>query len=316
MAAVLPATRKSYLARWADFLLWWRLQKKGRAQKEPQNPHLDRAVCEWMDHEYLSGEQAERGSRMIAVVRHLRPAFSRGGTLKTPLALQALQGWRRRAPGRMRTPLPYEVVCLIALRLLEGGSERLALMVMVMFAAYLRPSEAAGLQPRHLVAPLPGTRYHCWSLVIHPFEEGRGSKTNEHDEAIVLSAEYLRFLDGPLARLKHASAPGPLFGVTQLEASRRFSLAARGAGLEVLEPEFYQLRHSGPSFEMLTGMRSLQEIKLRGRWHSDRSVPRYQKEGRVAEQLGRLAPPVRAAALAAPPALAAALARPSALSGC
>ena len=38
---------------------------------------------------------------------------------------------------------------------------------------------------------------------------------------------------------------------------------------------------------MLPGGRGLLEIKLRGRWRAGRSVARYQKEGRVAEQLGR-----------------------------
>ena len=63
-------------------------------------------------------------------------------------------------------------------------------------------------------------------------------------------------------------------------------LALEGLG----PPVPYQLRHSGASSDRSSGLRSLDEIRKRGRWRSIASVDRYEKGGRVAEQLNRLAP--------------------------
>ena len=50
----------------------------------------------------------------------------------------------------------------------------------------------------------------------------------------------------------------------------------------------YQLRHGGASHELLSGARDINGIKKRGRWLSDTSLRRYEKGGRVAQQMARL----------------------------
>ncbi len=50
----------------------------------------------------------------------------------------------------------------------------------------------------------------------------------------------------------------------------------------------YMLRHSGASTDFALKHRTLAEIKLRGRWRGDQSLRRYEKGGRLAEQLNRL----------------------------
>jgi len=42
----------------------------------------------------------------------------------------------------------------------------------------------------------------------------------------------------------------------------------------------YQFRHSGPSWDILQGLRSLAEVQKRGRWKAFSSVCRYEKSGR------------------------------------
>ena len=64
------------------------------------------------------------------------------------------------------------------------------------------------------------------------------------------------------------------------------------------------LTHRGPSHDKATLLRTLAEIKDRGRWGSDITVPGYKKEGRVAQQLQTLPPSTRVAAMAAPTQLA------------
>ena len=77
-------------------------------------------------------------------------------------------------------------------------------------------------------------------------------------------------------------------GCTQGELSRAFTKSARALGLKPLDPVLYQARHSGASTDRASGVRTLAEIQKRGRWSSPASVVRYEKGGRLSEQLGRL----------------------------
>eukprot|EP00974_Lingulodinium_polyedra_P130771 11215150-Lingulodinium_polyedra.AAC.1 len=67
------------------------------------------------------------------------------------------------------------------------------------------------------------------------------------------------------------------------------------------------MRHTGPSFDLAMRFRTYDEVKLRGRWRSDRCCKRYLKDGRVGEQMQRLPHEIQQAALGAPGRLAALL---------
>ena len=98
---------------WAEFLEWLR-----RKEAAFSTEFADRLLTDWMDHEYLDGWNPERGSSLIAAVKWIHPIFARGGA-PLPMTYQALKGWKRKVPSRSRLPLPWEVVALIATRLLE-----------------------------------------------------------------------------------------------------------------------------------------------------------------------------------------------------
>jgi len=53
-------------------------------------------------------------------------------------------------------------------------------------------------------------------------------------------------------------------------------------------PVLHQLRHGGASYDYMEKNLSLAEIQVRGRWASERSTRRYQKSGRINEQLAEL----------------------------
>ena len=61
-----------------------------------------------------------------------------------------------------------------------------ALVVMLSFVAYLRPAEPFRLLARQVVAPYPaaGKGHQWWSVVLHPLEGERASKTGEFDESM------------------------------------------------------------------------------------------------------------------------------------
>eukprot|EP00959_Pyramimonas_sp_CCMP1952_P424261 8886558-Pyramimonas_sp.AAC.1 len=60
--------------------------------------------------------------------------------------MKALQGFNRLDPGRTRPPLPLAFAALIALELVGINLVSMALAVMLMFSAYLRPIELLSLQ--------------------------------------------------------------------------------------------------------------------------------------------------------------------------
>eukprot|EP00973_Karenia_brevis_P067713 9420352-Karenia_brevis.AAC.1 len=68
---------------------------------------------------------------------------------------------------------------------------------------------------------------------------------------------------------------------------KEFQRAAEALQLKP-RPVLHQLRHSGPSADRAEKLRTLLEIKHRGRWMADKSVARYNKQGRINQQLDGL----------------------------
>ena len=61
----------------------------------------------------------------------------------------------------------------------------------------------------------------------------------------------------------------------------------------------YQLRHTGPSHHRLYKYRSLEEVKRRGRWESDKSVKRYEAHAKINQEWHRIPASIQRAALKA-----------------
>ncbi len=98
---------------------------------------------------------------------------------------------------------------------------------------------------------------------------------------------------GPLLQQFRSSLPPDtlLVDIEAHDYNNAFRTAAQRLGLpRIGQAVPYQLRHAGASDDMVSGRWRLAEVKLRGRWSSDRSVARYAKGGRIADQISRLAP--------------------------
>ena len=80
---------------------------------------------------------------------------------------------------------------------------------------------------------------------------------------------------------------------------RLLTQASRAVGVTQLAPVLHSLRHGGPSTDLAMKSRSVTEAQKRGRWRTLRSVARYERGGRVSEQLQRLPRHVLASLLAA-----------------
>ena len=182
------------------------------------------------------------------------------------------------------------------------GQWEMAVATVMCVIFYLRPSELLDLRTCQLVPPLTDGRSYQrrWTLVLHPMELGRPSKTNRWDDSRMLDLDEHQFLAPALARLR---GPGEgsdrkLFSFDYPTWARAYRRAGLELGLEVLgPPTLYGLRHAGASLDYALGRRTMLEIQHRGNWAAPNSMRRYQKAGRLVEQLHLLAPGARQAAL-------------------
>ncbi|CAK0810365.1 unnamed protein product, partial [Prorocentrum cordatum] len=238
---------------------------------------LDAALVEYMNHMFFRGEQAFRGEKLLAAVMARSPEFSRVGISKMPRAWRCLKGWRRLTPGRSRKPAPLPVWCGIAVEFARRGMLAMGLAVMIGVSCYLRPSELLNLTSDNLVAPAsPVSQY--WSLLLHPSEGEKRSKTGDADDSLIIDSAYmLPWVHDFLQALKDKG--GRLWSFDYLTFLAEFKTVAKMLGMPHLVP--YQMRHSGPSIDRLKPDRSQEECQKRGRWKSWKSLVRYEKSARL-----------------------------------
>ena len=110
-------------------------------------------------------------------------------------------------------------------------------------------------------------------------------KTGEFDLSVILDSPWIQFMMGLLSELKVHRAGMTLWPFTYPELVAKFTTATLALGLKGLV--LYQTRHSGASLDRISNRRSLTEVKQRGGWRSDRSVTRYDKHARLADQMQR-----------------------------
>ena len=101
LASVKPGTAELYVGLWTEVITF--AKKRRPPITEGAVDHLLTAL---MSDSYLEGYQLGRGSQMIAAAKLFFPVPSRVGQRKTTRAAQALRGWRAKAPGLTRLPLP------------------------------------------------------------------------------------------------------------------------------------------------------------------------------------------------------------------
>ena len=156
-------------------------------------------------------------------------------------------------------------------------------------ALYLRPGELHQIRCRQLVAPTAGACTTVWSLVLHPREDGVASKTHQHDDGLLLDGPNAQLIGQLALLLTQSRAPQELItGVSVVHYREAFKQAVAKAGVGILGPVPYQLRHSGASRDLNEQTQELAAVKKRGMWQTKRSLQRYLKGRRAAEQFRRL----------------------------
>ncbi|CAK0863277.1 unnamed protein product, partial [Prorocentrum cordatum] len=270
-----PSTQKDYRHRFGCFTRW--ASEKGLSWETPAK--ADAALLEWLNEQFFEGELLATGAKMLAALGHLLPGAPRGA-LELRRSRRALQGWRRHNPSSSRLPLPWPAVAALVKEMHAQGQLAAAGATLVAFVLLLRPAETLRLAGGCLVAPVRGggRSRRKWSAVLHPQERGVTSKVGAQDECMVFdNPEFDLVL--PLLEWLLKSVPfgKPLFPLSAAQWQEALRAAARRRFPSLAAPALYQLRHGGASHEALTQFRSSEDLMRRGRWHSQRSVKRYEK---------------------------------------
>ena len=251
---------------------------------------LDQTLVVYFTALFAEDYDSAVGSTTQAAVRHFLPDIGSKKVSPLPRSDRALRGWKALLPPAQRLPLPRAAAGAIAGVMINTGRPILGLFVLLCFSTYLRPGEAIRLRKRDLVIPQDhaGPTFAKWGLIVNNAEDGRPGKTGLTDEAVILDMNDWLLL--PLLALVSGLGPMDLmWNFTMAELRTAFYAAVATLNMGALRPQLYCLRHGGASHDLLTGRRTLAEVKTRGRWQSDSSLKRYGKPTRLQAAISSLA---------------------------
>ncbi len=111
-------------------------------------------IIKLFDEWFLEGENLSIGRKALAALVYFRPQLGRGAGCRLAASRQALRVWKRLDPPASRLPLPWLVVAMISNQLMLQGQCESALICLVCFHTYFRPSEPFKLLGKHIIPPV------------------------------------------------------------------------------------------------------------------------------------------------------------------
>ena len=157
---------------------------------------LEMAMIQYFDHLFFKGSPSGIGRTVLASVCHCRPDWALCLRSDVGRIKKALKGWERLVRGNSKDPLPWILV------LNQHGHFEMSTATLLATDAYLRPGEIGSLKGNSLVPQRreAGAPFDQWALHLFPREGGLASKTQQHDDTIVLDSSS-RPWQGPLVNL-------------------------------------------------------------------------------------------------------------------
>ena len=133
------------------------------------------------------------------------------------------------------------------------GFEVLALLLVKVTDAYLRPGEALSIKAQDVIAvlPQPGEKLAFVSLRLATFEDSQPTRTGDYNDSVIFNAAGRGRIGELLLKLAQTFAPD----------QKVFQISALAAWKIVL----CQCRHSGPCQGCIAKLRDLTDIQKRGR---------------------------------------------------
>ena len=103
---------------------------------------IDAAMSTWVEAEFVLGNPASSGERLLSTWMDKFTAFGKRGARRLPNTWRSLQGWQRLSPCRSRKPWVRAVWSGTACRLAEQGQPAMGLLVMTGILPRARPGSS------------------------------------------------------------------------------------------------------------------------------------------------------------------------------
>jgi len=96
---------------------------------------LDSHLVTFFNRQFLAGEQADQGEKLMASIMHAHPAFGRYGSRKLARSWRALKGWRKLTPARSRVALPLGFWCALAWAMKDRGETAMCVYTLLLVSS-------------------------------------------------------------------------------------------------------------------------------------------------------------------------------------
>ena len=191
-------------------------------------------------------------------------------TLTLPVSRRAIKSWEKFAVQGEGGPVPWAVVGAIASWLEDQPEAEAHLAAQIVLASadmYLRESDWENIRTQDVADGDAGM-----AITLGVAERGEATKTGVRQGVRPDRPGVEALLRARLASLPPGSRVFPL-------SKERFRSWWRRAcsALDVDVGPPHSLRHTGPSFDLFSNYRSLDQLRTRGRWRAKTSVLRYAK---------------------------------------
>ena len=260
---------------------------------------LDWHLESWIEHLYHHGGSRESATYAFAAVS-FHKVWQRGHD-NTPRSKATLAGWSKEEPDLAAEPCPDIVAVALASWLIgirNTIAEQVGYAVLCAQHLILRPAEVLALRAEDVILPnfkRGKITYDSTAVVVAPSSivseaealARRTSKTGTQDDTVIAYRDAGVDVPEILARLSDKKG-GLLFPDVTYSAMRIWLQKACVAFKLPYTVRPHMLRHGGASEAIYRKVLSLEQLKLRGRWRSSKSVARYAKSGRLLAQVKKV----------------------------
>ncbi|CAE7559605.1 ppt1 [Symbiodinium natans] len=222
---------------------------------------LDEALCDYGDILFLDGYGSNFGEKLMAAVEFERPEFARSRGLVS----QEFEGLEEAGPCADKNAHAGVLERCDQRGDAEDGAKDV-------------------LMPNH--------EFDKAVIVLGPLERGESSKAGIYDEVLILDDVRAPFLPSLLhaqacKQRMEKGAEAPLWDFTAKAYLKTWRECVVALGIQQLATSPYQNRHGGASRDHLQRLRSIEEIRRRGRWASETSARIYDKPGRMQQLISQ-----------------------------
>ena len=189
---------------------------------------------------------------------------------------------------RVSGPLPWvAAAAMMGVAMVAKDEEDFAVMLILQYVAYLRPSELCNLTVGQVFQPLQGSGEQC-ALLSAPQEELKALKTAEFDESVLLDGHLSVALGKALTRYTAGkTAATQLWSRSQARYAEDFVQCAEAAGVNVITTSLL-LGSSRRSVVRCALANPIVEVQKRGRWRSEKSVRRHEEHTQLLKEISKL----------------------------